>query len=391
MTEFLNDPILQTQLWIRGMLINSGLPAPWVSVAALGIGALALALVPLIAVIFLVWYERKIVARIGSRIGPNNSGAFAGPWGVLQTFADAVKMLTKEDIIPAAADRWVFNLAPILTLALALSIWAVIPLGKGVIGADPNIGVFYVLALGSGSMIAILMAGWGSDNKYALLAAMRGVATLISYEIPQTLALMTIVMMAGSFSLYDIVEAQAVPFIFAMPLTAFLFLASVLSELGRRPFDLIEADSEIVAGYFIEYSGMKFGMFYLAEFINQLALSIIFTCLFLGGWRGPWIDAAPVLSTVWLALKVLLCMLVIQFCQYTLPRLRIDQILSFNWKFLVPVGLVNLCALALVGKIFPAENDPLLRTGLLLATNMLLIGGIFGVLRKIERETGRGR
>jgi NADH-quinone oxidoreductase subunit H len=207
---------------------------------------------------------------------------------------------------------------------------------------DLSIGIFYILSLGAGSMVAVLMAGWGSNNKYALLAALRGVATLISYEIPQVLSVLAVVMVAGSFSMQDITVAQDVPFLFALPLTALIFLASVLSELGRRPFDLVEADSEIVAGFFVEYSGMKFGMFYLGEFMNQFAIAVIFATLFLGGWRGPWVDQVPALGTLWLVLKTGVAILVIQFFQYSLPRLRIDQILGFNWKFLTPLALVKI-------------------------------------------------
>jgi NADH-quinone oxidoreductase subunit H len=378
--EFLKDLILNIGRWFQGLLASTGLPDTWLRVIALAASAFALACVPLVAMFLLIWLERKVVARIGSRIGPNNSGAYGGPCGLLQVLADTIKLFTKEDVIPTAADRWVFNIAPMLVMAVAVLIWAVIPLGQGLIGSDLNIGVFYILSLGSGSMVGMLMAGWGSDNKYALVAALRGIATLISYEIPQTLSVLAVVMVAGSFSMQDIIVAQDVAFLFALPLTALLFLVSALSELGRRPFDLVEADSEIVAGYFIEYSGIKFGMFYVAEFVNQLAMAAIFSTLFLGGWRGPWVDRVPVLSTLWLTAKVLLCTLVIQFCQYTLPRLRIDQVLRFNWKFLTPLALVNICVVALVGKAVPASADPWVRAGAFLGANVLLALGVLGVL-----------
>jgi NADH-quinone oxidoreductase subunit H len=320
------------------------------------------------------------VARIGDRLGPNNSGAYGGPYGLLQVFGDAIKMFTKEDVIPAAADRWVFNIAPSLMLAIAVLIWAVIPLGKGLIGSNLSIGIFYILSLGAGSLVAVLMAGWGSNNKYALLAALRGVATLISYEIPQVLSVLAVVMVTGSFSMQDITVAQDVPFLFALPLTALIFLASVLSELGRRPFDLVEADSEIVAGFFVEYSGMKFGMFFLGEFMNQFAIAVIFSTLFLGGWRGPWVDQVPVLGTLWLVLKTGAAIMVIQFFQYSLPRLRIDQILGFNWKFLTPLALVNVCVLALVGKAVPANAGPWVQAGAFLAANVLMALAVLGLL-----------
>jgi NADH-quinone oxidoreductase subunit H len=378
--EFLKDLIVNIGLWFQGLLGSIGLPEVWVRGITLVLGAFALAFVPLAAMFFLIWFERKIVARIGDRLGPNNSGAYGGPYGLLQVFGDAIKMFTKEDVVPATADRWIFNLAPSLMLAIAVLIWAVMPLGKGLIGSDLSIGIFYILSLGAGSMVAILMAGWGSNNKYALLAALRGVATLISYEIPQVLSVLAVVMVTGSFSMQDITVAQDIPFLFALPLTALIFLASVLSELGRRPFDLVEADSEIVAGFFIEYSGMKFGMFFLGEFMNQFAIAVIFATLFLGGWRGPWVDQVPVLGTLWLVLKTGAGIMVIQFFQYSLPRLRIDQILGFNWKFLTPLALVNVCVLALVGKAVPASAGPWVQAGAFLAANVLMALAVLGLL-----------
>jgi NADH-quinone oxidoreductase subunit H len=392
--EFLKDLIVNIGLWVQGLLVSIGLPDVWVQIITLFGGAFILAFVPLVSMFFLIWYERKIVARIGDRLGPNNSGAYGGPYGLFQVPADAIKMFTKEDVIPDTADRWVFNSAPMVFLAIAVLSWAVIPLGAGIIGSDLSIGIFYILSIGSGGLVSILMAGWGSNNKYALLGALRAIATLISYEIPQVLSVMAVVMVTGSFSLRDIVRSQDVAFLFALPLTALLFLASILSELGRRPFDLVEADSEIVAGYFVEYSGMKFGMFYLAEFMNQLMVSLLFTTLFLGGWRGPWADQAPILGTVWLAIKVLLIMLVIQFLQYSIPRLRIDQILGFNWKFLTPLALANICVIGLVGKALPASAGPWARTGIFLLANVvmaLVVLVILAVAGRQARQREEGR
>lgn len=384
--EFLKDLIVNIGLWVQGLLVNVGLPDVWVRIITLFGGAFILALVPLVSMFFLIWYERKIVARIGDRLGPNNSGAYGGPYGLFQVPADAIKMFTKEDVIPDVADRWVFNIAPMVFLVIAVLSWAVIPLGAGIIGSDLSIGIFYILSIGSGGLVSILMAGWGSNNKYALLGALRAIATLISYEIPQVLSVMAVVMVTGSFSLRDIVRSQDVAFLFALPLTALLFLASILSELGRRPFDLVEADSEIVAGYFVEYSGMKFGMFYLAEFMNQLMVSLLFTTLFLGGWRGPWADQAPILGTVWLAIKVLLIMLVIQFLQYSIPRLRIDQVLGFNWKFLTPLALANICVIGLVGKTLPASTGPWARTGIFLLANVVMALVVLVILAAAGRQ-----
>lgn len=378
--EFLKDPIINIGLWFQGLLATTGLPEVWMRVITLVLGAFALASVPVVSLFFLLWYERKIAARIGDRLGPNNSGAYGGPYGLLQVLGDAIKTFTKEDVVPAAADRWVFYIAPMVVMIIAVLVWAVIPLGKGLIGSDLSIGILYVLSLSSGSMVAILMAGWGSNNKYALLAALRGIATLISYEIPQVLAVLVVVIVTGSFSMQDIIASQDIMFLFALPLTALLFLASVLSELGRRPFDLVEASSEIVAGYLIEYSGVKFGMFCLGQFMNQLTMSVLFATLFLGGWRGPWVDEVPILGTLWLVIKTLVVILIIQFCQYSLPRLRIDQVLGFNYKFLTPLALVNVCVVALAGKAVPVGAGPWGRAGVFLLTNVLMALVVLGML-----------
>jgi NADH-quinone oxidoreductase subunit H len=388
--EFFKNLFVNIGFWFQGLLVGAGLPDIWVRVITLVLGAFVLAFVPLVAMFFLGWYERKIVARIADRLGPNNTGAFGGPYGILQIVADAIKIFTKEDLVPDGANRGVFNASPMLMLAVAVAVWAVIPFGEGLIGSDLNIGVIYILALGSGSMIAVLMAGWGANNKYAMLAALRSIATLISYEIPQVLAVVAVVMVAGSFSTQDIVKFQDVPLLFTLPLTALLFFAAALSELGRRPFDLVEADSEIVAGYLIEYSGVKFILYYLAEFMNQFMMSVLFATLFLGGWRGPWVDQAPVLGPIWLGIKAFLVLFVFQLFQYTLPRLRIDQILGFCWKFLTPLALVNVCVMALVGKLAPYDPaNPWVWAGIFLLINILLGALVILVLEVAGRLAQR--
>jgi len=378
--EFVSDLIVNVGLWLQGLIASSGMPDPWVRLIMFGIGGLALAIVPFAAVIMLIWAARKLVGRMQDRLGPNNSGPYPGPYAILQTFADAIKMLTKEDVIPTAADRWVFNLAPVVILTVAILVWAVMPLGKGLIGADLSIGIFYILSLGSGSLVALMMAGWGSNNKYALVGALRAIAQLISYEIPQVLAVVTVVLVAGTLSMQGIIEAQHIPFLFSMPLTALLFFVGSLAEVSRQPFDLSEADSEIVAGYFVEYSGMKFGQFYLSEFINNFALSMITATLFLGGWRGPFVNGFPVLGTLWILVKALAVFFVLLWLWGTMPRLRIDQMLSFNWKFLVPVSLVNVCMVALVGKALPPNPNPWVQAGALLGSNVLLAVAVLAVM-----------
>jgi NADH-quinone oxidoreductase subunit H len=338
-------------------LLNSWLP-PWVTnLINYAIIGLILVMMPVIATLTLTWMERKVVGRIQNRIGPNR----VGPWGVFQALADAVKMLIKEDIIPSGADKVIFNLAPILIFFGAALLWAVIPFGPKQIAADLNIAVLYVIAVGSITTVSVLMAGFSSDNKYALVGAFRSVAQLLSYEIPMVLSIAAVTLLVGSMRMGSIVEAQIVPFALVLPATFIVYLLSAIAETGRSPFDLLEAESEIVAGYFIEYSGLKFGWFYIAEYGNTLAIAAIATTLFLGGWRGPWVAEAPVLGPVYFAVKSIVVVFVIMWIRGTWPRFRIDQMLGLAWKVLVPVSLVNLLWVAVVLKLpVPAPVQGLL-------------------------------
>ncbi|MBN1178737.1 MAG: NADH-quinone oxidoreductase subunit NuoH [Anaerolineae bacterium] len=370
----MGDAIVNVSAWIEGLLLGTGLSEPWVSFIMTVISAFVIAFIPVVIVIFLVWGYRKASARMQGRLGPNSSGTWAGPGGIVQTFADAIKMLTKEDIRPAGVDVIPYNIAPILIFFIALVVWAVIPFGPGtVIGVDLNIGIFYIMAFSSAALFGVLMAGWSSNNKYATVSAFRSVALLISYEIPQLLSVLVVVMVAGSMSMQDIVGAQrSVMYLIALPLPAVIFLIASLAEVNARPFELLEAESELVAGYQTEYSGMKFGMYYLAEFINSVAVGAIFSTLFLGGWQGPFVDAAPILGTVWIFAKITLMTMLWMFIQITLPRLRIDQILNFNWKFLVPLALANLCVISIVNKLINAQASDWTRAGILLLTNIAI-------------------
>ena len=327
------------------------------------LGALGMALFPLVAVLFLIWESRKVMARMQDRLGPTNAGTYAGPFALLQSVADAIKILTKELIFPQGADRapgyWrlVFIAAPVMVVAVAIAPWAVIPLGpQGLQVVDLDIGVFYIAAIGSLAPFAMICTGWASRNKYAEVGAFRAVSQIIGYEVPQLLGLLVPVLLSGSLSLQAIVRAQEVPYVFVVPLAAciyFLASARVLAsaaELGRLPFELAEADSEIVAGYVTEVSGMMFGAFYLADFINNFTVSVVFSLLFLGGWRGPWVAQVPLLGPVWLLLKAFAVFNVLVLFWAAMPRLRIDQVLAFNWKALTPLGLVTLAAVALVDK-----------------------------------------
>ncbi|MAU08944.1 MAG: NADH-quinone oxidoreductase subunit NuoH [Anaerolineaceae bacterium] len=306
------------------------------------LGVLLVVTVPLITVIFLIWIERKIAARIQDRLGPNR----VGPFGLLQTFADLIKLLAKEDITPASADRLLYNAAPLLSLAAVALIWAVVPYTPYHVGADLDIGALYFVAVASLGTLAIMIAGWASNNKYALLGAFRVVALLVSYEIPLVFALLVPVMLAGSMSMVDIIHAQSgMWFIFMAPLAGVLFFISSQAETGRAPFDLIEAESELVAGFNIEYSGMKFGMFFAAEFLHVFTNGVLITILFLGGWYFPgW--QMPLIAFMWLGLKAFIPYFISLWIRNTVPRLRIDQVMKFNWFFLVPLSIVNVLILA---------------------------------------------
>jgi len=319
-------------------------------VVTMGLAAVILCTFAALSFMGLTYVERKVVARIQDRVGPNQ----AGPLGLLQPLADGIKMFTKEDTTPAAADRWVYNLAPLVIAIFALTTYAVLPFAPGVVGTNLNVGVFYIIAIGSGSIVAIIMAGWGSNNKYALLGAFRTVAQLVGYEVPMLLNVLPVVMIAGSMGLTDIITQQTtlngnpgIPFIVFFPLSALVFLISGIAETARSPFDLLEAESEIVAGFHVEYSGMKFALFFLGEYVNALAVAFVFSTLFLGGYAGPVLP-----PYIWLLLKAAAVFFVFMWLRGTLPRIRVDQMHNMNWKFLVPVSIVHLVVVMALMKLF---------------------------------------
>ena len=279
------------------------------------------------------WVERRLIGRFQSRVGPNRWG----PFGLLTPVADAIKLLSKEDTRPEGVDPWVFNLAPLVFIVAPLLVFAVIPLGKNTYVANLNIGILFIIAVTTVPTIAMFMAGWGSGNRYSLFGAMRGVAQLVSYEVPMVLSIVGVLLLAGSLSLVDIVEAQEIPFLLIQPLGFFIFLLAISAEMNRSPFDIVEADSELVAGFHTEYSGMKWGTFQLAEFIAPFGAAAIITTLFLKGWDGPVLP-----SHLWFFLKVCLVWFVLLWVRATLPRLRVDQIMALAWKVLFPMGLINL-------------------------------------------------
>lgn len=315
----------------------------------------------LLIVLFLIWLERKVIARMQDRMGPNRVG---GRFGLAQTLADVGKLLTKEFVTPYGADAAAYNIAPFLIVMTALLMWAVMPFTANMVGVDLNIGLFYILSISSVSVVCLLLAGWGSNNKYALLGAFRAVAQLVSYEVPMVISLLVPIILARTMSLNGIAEAQVIPYLFVVPVSAVIFYISALAETGRTPFDLLEAESEIVAGFHVEYGGMKFGMFFLAEFVSTLFMSALFATIYWGGYRfflWEWIvggTTPAILEFFVFFVKMFAVYFVFIWVRATFPRVRIDQMLNFNWKFLVPLVLVLILATALAEGFFVGETNP---------------------------------
>ncbi len=302
--------------------------------ASYGLGILS---VFMTAVAMGLWFERKFAGRMQSRLGPT----MVGPFGLLQPLADVVKLLQKEDIIPALADRALFNLAPPLAAVLAIGAAAVIPFAPSIVGAELDIGVLYLLAIGATTVIPVFAAGWGSSNKFALLGGMRAIAQSIAYEVPLLTAAMVPIILAGSMNLGHIVQYQrdhhwlvVWPFFLGIP-AFLLFVVAMLAESNRIPFDIPEAESELVAGVTTEYTGMKFALFYVAEYVHTMAASGVASALFLGGWDGP---IAPGLH--WMVLKTLVLFAGIYWLRWSLLRFRSDQLMHLCWTWLVPAGVL---------------------------------------------------
>jgi NADH-quinone oxidoreductase subunit H len=326
-------PIGDGIVWV---LTTIGIPA-WINgIVLFLVGVVFLLLFMTVVVMSLVYLERRVIAFMQDRLGPNR----VGPEGLLQTVADVVKLMSKEDIIPSAADRAIFILAVPASVIPALLTYAVVQWAPGMQLADLNVGFLYVLAISSLTMISVMMAGWGSNNKYALLGAMRAAAQMISYEIPIVMSLVGVAMIVGSLRISDIIAWQVnapIWLIILQPIGFLVFFISSLAELNRTPFDLMEADSEIVAGYHIEYSGMRFALFFLAEYLNAFVAVAIAVTLFFGGWAGPILP-----PYVWFVIKCYALFFILLWLRGTLPRVRVDQLMGLAWKGMVPLALVNI-------------------------------------------------
>jgi len=371
--------------WAQGVLYGWGLPEWAVNLVSDIVGVLILLVIGVMAVLIYTPMERKVIARMQDRPGPNR----VWPYGLLQALADAIKMLTKEDITPRNASRTLHMLAPLLVAIPALLVYAVLPWGPNIIGKDLNIGVLFIVAIGAIHVIALMVAGWGSNNKFSLLSAFRVVNQLLAYEIPMVFCILAVILFSKTMSTQGIVEAQTIPYFITMPVAGMLFLISAMAEANRSPVDLLEADSEMVAGYMIEYSGMKFAMFFIAEYVNMFAAAIIISTLFLGGYKFFGLEnLAPVLTPVIVFCKatfVIFCML---WFRATFPRVRFDHLIGFAWKFMVPLAMVNLLLAALVVKI-PVGNEvaePWVQGAVMLVGNLILIAVTFFILNRTARK-----
>jgi NADH-quinone oxidoreductase subunit H len=381
---FLTDPISFIATFLRNTFTSWGFSEGLINVILAVLGVVVIATVMLVLDIGLVWMERKIVARLQDRIGPNR----IGPFGMIQPVADIIKLVIKEDITPAGADRLIYNLAPIMALATVLLLWAVIPLSPNILGSDLNVGILFIVGVGALGALGIIMAGWSSNNKYALLGAFREVAKLISFEVPMVIALLVPVILARSMGINQIVLSQNIWFVVYSPVAALIFLIAAQAELGRAPFDLAEAESEIVAGFHIEYTGMKFGLFYAGELLHALTFGALISALFLGGWRGPGAETVPLVGLIYFFIKAFAMYFVISWIKYSLPRVRIDQMLNFAWKFLTPLALALVIVTAVMSKLLEGlrQSSPILYALSFLAANLVLIVITVQFLRKYARK-----
>ena len=315
-------------------------------------------LVPLLPLV-LVLAERKVSARFQNRTGPMR----VGPWGTLQTLADGVKLIFKEDFIPPQGDKLLFLLAPYIIFACSFAVFAAIPFSQGILVSDFNIGIFYIMAISSVIVMGVIMAGWSSNSKWSLLGSLRSAAQIVSYEIPLGLSILTVVMLVESLSMQEIVASQSngvfswlifrTPFAF---IAFFIFFISSIAEVNRTPFDLPEAESEIVAGFHTEYSGMRFALFFIAEYANMFAVSAIAVTLFLGGWEGilPGYDILG--GFPGFVIKSLALVFLMMWLRWTLPRLRVDQLMNLCWKYFIPIAFFNILGTGIWGLIFPEDT-----------------------------------
>ncbi len=335
-----------------------------------------------------IFLERKIQAVMQDRVGPYHTG----PFGLLQTFADAIKLLGKEDIRAKLTDAPFFLAAPAIVFSPMLASFVVLPFGPDFTGVNLNVGLLYLTTLGSMTVLGIVIAGWASNNKYSLMGGLRSAGQLISYEVPGILGLVTVVLYVGSLSMVDITNAQPGPLVnaFILPFAFLTYFIAALAETNRNPFDLPEAESELVAGFLTEYSGMRWGVFFLAEYGEVTVVSAIMATLWFGGWHGPGVDAVPLLGVIWFTLKTYFFVLLFMWIRATLPRLRIDQLMGFCWKVLIPLALVNILLTAVLILAFPDPRLPIAVANWALV-GLLVVGLPFTQRRRLLRFRTRTR
>ena len=356
-----------------------------VMVASCGVFAAIVPLIPLV----LVLAERKVSAQIQNRTGPMR----VGPWGTLQTLADGVKLIFKEDFVPPEGDKVLFVLAPYIIFSCSFAAFAAIPFGEHLLISDFNIGIFYIMAISSVVVMGVIMAGWSSNSKWSLLGALRSAAQIVSYEIPLGLSILVVVMLVGSLNMQAIVGAQSngvfTWLVFRSPFTFiafFIFFISSVAEVNRTPFDLPEAESEIVAGFHTEYSGMRFALFFIAEYANMFAVSAIAATLFLGGWEGilPGYDFLGGMPGF--VVKTLFLVFIMMWVRWTLPRLRVDQMMNLCWKYFLPISFFNILGVGIWGLIFPKDS----RFSILVSLVFIAIGIIIAygvVVRNLSKSS----
>jgi NADH-quinone oxidoreductase subunit H len=387
--NFWNDPLKVAADWLTGIFVGWGMNEIFAHVLVVFLGIFFLIAILMVIDILLVWIERKVVARFQDRIGPNR----LGPFGLIQPFADIIKLLIKEDTTPDGADKVVYNIAPMLSMMSVLILWAVMPLAPKMLGVDLNMGVLFIIAAGSIGTLSIIMAGWSSNNKFSVIGAFRQVAVMVSFEVPMLAVMLIPTIFSGSMGMNDIILHQDIWYIFLSPLAAVIFLIAAIAELGRAPFDLAEGESELVAGFNVEYSGMKFGMFYAGELLHAFTFGGFLSIMFFGGYRFFGLEQVnPILAIAIILFKAMIGYWIIMWVKYTVMRIRIDQMLAFNWKFLTPVAFTLVMVTALMNALLRGAESWLFITGMILS-NVIVAWVSLEIVRSIgkkERERVEG-
>jgi len=336
-------PLTGLYNWLHKIWAGWNMPGFAMDMIVQFVVALAVFVFVALNALWIIYYERKFSAKLQIRIGPNR----VGPLGLFQTLADTVKLLIKEDITPAKADKAVFIIAPAIVFVSTFLMLLVIPFGPGLVAADLNIGILFILAVSGLAVIGILAGGWASNNKYSLMGGLRSAAQVVGYEIPNLVVILAVVMLAGTMKMTGIVAAQAnMWYIVYQPVGFMIFLIAANAEINRAPFDLPEAESELVSGFITEYSAMKFAFFFLAEYTNIFIVSAVAVTLFLGGWQGPFLP-----PFVWFIIKTYAVVTVLMWIRWSFPRIRVDHLMEFSWKYLLPIALLNLVVTAFVLKL----------------------------------------